>query len=333
MISRENLTIQEFSSGVWSFMPVIISVVVCTYNRATLLKDLLDTLTRQTLDGQYFEVIVIDNNSSDSTKEIAQTFCNENTNFRYCFEAQQGLSFARNRGWQEAIGEYVAYTDDDCRVPPEWLERAKEILEQRRPPVFGGPYYAFYNSVKPHWFKDIYGSSEQGKEARKLASNEYLSGGNIFIYKDLFETVGGFAPDLGMNGKKLALGEETNLIIRIRAANVENYLYYDPYLFVYHLVRPEKFSLIWQGRRSFINGRYSYLIFEKKKLPRSGFFKLGIKLTKILIRLVMIFSINLVIHDRKKYPYLANYFFEYGFGYITALGNIYEQILERQNKN
>ncbi|MGD8380729.1 MAG: glycosyltransferase, partial [Syntrophobacterales bacterium] len=93
-----------------------ISVIVCTYNRAELLGGTLRTLCHQTLDTSEYEVIVVDNNSTDNTREVVDEFCRRSSNVRYCFEPQQGLSHARNQGLQEAKGKYVAYIDDDARA-------------------------------------------------------------------------------------------------------------------------------------------------------------------------------------------------------------------------
>jgi len=91
----------------------MISVIVCTYNRAELLRELLPTLCEQTVAFTQYEVIVIDNGSTDHTKTVAAVFAARYPQVRYCYEPRQGLSHARNRGWQEAKGDYVAYIDDD----------------------------------------------------------------------------------------------------------------------------------------------------------------------------------------------------------------------------
>jgi len=79
-------------------MALKLSVVVCTYNRAQLLTEALDSVCNQTLDKSRYEIIVVDNNSADGTRELVGEFCRRFSNVRYCFEPQQGLSYARNRG-------------------------------------------------------------------------------------------------------------------------------------------------------------------------------------------------------------------------------------------
>lgn len=158
-----------------------LSVVVCTYNRAAMLSGALESLAQQTLDKGFYEIIVVDNNSTDNTRVLAEALSQRYPNVRYCLEPQQDLSNARNRGWRLARGEYVAYTDDDCKTPEEWREVACDVIERVWPAVLGGSYLAFYNTPKPRWFKDSYGSHEEGSGARVLGKNEYLCGGNIYI--------------------------------------------------------------------------------------------------------------------------------------------------------
>ena len=107
---------------------LLFSVVICTYNRASLLPTALQTVCEQALDCTEYEVLVVDNNSTDETRFVTESFMQRYSNVRYCFEPQQGLSYARNRGWREARGKYVAYTDDECKVPPQWLTVAKEVI-------------------------------------------------------------------------------------------------------------------------------------------------------------------------------------------------------------
>ena len=139
-------------------MTIEISVVICTYNRSDILKNVLETVVNQTVDQSFYEVIIVDNCSTDQTESQVRNFSRLNTNIRYVLEKRVGLSHARNRGWKEARGRYVAYTDDDCELPEEWLTIALQIIENVEPDIFGGPYYPYYLSPKADWFKDEYGN-------------------------------------------------------------------------------------------------------------------------------------------------------------------------------
>ena len=132
-------------------MSVIFSVIICTYNRVGLLSGALESIGHQKFDNKKFEIIVVDNNSTDYSKSLVESFIKKYPNTRYIIEPHQGLSFARNRGWMEARGEYVAYIDDDARAEKNWLEVAlmcfKEI--QPEPKVVGGPILPYYTIEKP----------------------------------------------------------------------------------------------------------------------------------------------------------------------------------------
>lgn len=105
------------------------SVIIVTFNRADDLKEALLSLTRQTRLPD--EVIVVDNNSTDSTKEVAGEFKGP-LNLEYVLETRQGIAYARNTGICRAKNELVVFTDDDCRPAPTWLE---EIVK----PFYGDP--------------------------------------------------------------------------------------------------------------------------------------------------------------------------------------------------
>ena len=116
-----------------------ISVAVCTYNRADVLPKCLESLINQTTDKELFEVLIIDNNSTDDTKRIALDFCGKNTNFKYIFEEKQGLSHARNRAIDEAKGTYIAYIDDDAIADKEWVKNILDAIKTDSSMVaFGG---------------------------------------------------------------------------------------------------------------------------------------------------------------------------------------------------
>ncbi len=245
----------------------LFSVVIPTFDRAKLLAVALASLARQTLEPARFEVLVIDNSSTDATVEVVAAAARERSNVRHVREERQGVAHARNRGWREARAEWVAYTDDDCRMPPGWLATALRIAEEHRPGVFGGPYRPFYLAPPPSWFRDQYGAGGLGSEARPLARGETLPGGNLFVRRDLLARVGGFGAGFGMVGRRLGYGEESELVLRIQRELPEVELRYDPALEVEHLVRPEKMRAAWQVRHFLAKGRSVYLL---QHGPESG---------------------------------------------------------------
>ncbi len=305
----------------------MISVVVCTYNRAELLRDVLETLLQQSVDDANYEIIVIDNNSNDATSDVVREFSQNNRNLRYVFEGIQGLSNARNRGWRESFGEYVAYLDDDCKAPDQWLSTALLVIDRDAPDVFGGPYYAFYHSTKPHWWKDSYRSIEHAETARELQEGEYLSGGNIIFRRELLEDLGGFDPRYGMTGDKLAFGEETILLKKMRRDYPNIKVIYDPALYVYHLVHEDKMRLGWNARNSFIDGRYSYRI---QRVDEVGFLAGISSLIRLFARsLLLLTSIGwgMMFRDRSEFPFVQNHIFECSLPILVDMGFRFEQFI------
>ena len=308
-----------------------ISAIICTYNRCGLLESAITSLINQTLDKNLYEVIVVDNNSTDQTKDVVKHFM-PHGNVRYCLEKRQGLSHARNRGWQVARGEYVAYIDDDCKAPRHWLAAARKVIEEVSPGVFGGPYFAFYNTRKPHWFQDCYGSHVEGENARPLTRDEYIHGANIFFRRLLLEQIGGFEPSLGMVGRKLGYGEETALLMRIRATMPDELIYYEPKLYLYHLVGSEKMTMRWLMRHHFVRGRYAYRIFDDNTPVKIGLWQLLMRIICTLLVLCLDIVQGVFKRDRTQYPYLQNYLVEHAFRHLIQLGTLYEQFMQRYKK-
>lgn len=305
-----------------------ISIVVCTQNRADLLADILQTLCEQELNKACYEIIVVDNDSEDKTRLVTEDYCRRYNNIRYCLELQHGLSYARNRGWTEAKANYVGYVDDDCKVPKEWLTVAKEIIDQIAPAAFGGPSYSFYNSLKPCWWKDNYGTFEVSETPRSLHQSEFLIGCNMFIRRSVLEDLGGFNNTLGMHDQNIGYGEESELQERIRATLTDELIYYEPRLFLYHLVRPEQMSLNWILKSRFVGGRYYHYVFYGENPEKTGASELKL-ITQIILMLSKLFldiMVGVFRRNRQQYPYLQNYLYENTLKYVRDLGVIYEKL-------
>ena len=308
----------------------MISVVICTYNRADLLTETLQSVCEQTLSASEYDVLVVDNQSTDETATVSHTFAARYPNVRYCLEPQQGISHARNRGWREARGEYVAYIDDDCcQVPAEWLTIAQELIERLSPTVFGGPYFALYKTRKPRWYKDRYGSYEPYAQAQRLERADGLCSGNLFLRRDLFEQIGGFNSKLGPVGEKLGYGEETELLNRIHLMMPQAVMYYEPKLYLYHLVRPEKMTWRWIIDSYIARGRDSFFISPP---PKRRFLGRVMKYSSLFL---LSLPFGLLFRNRKQYPYFQNFLLEVTCDYLAALGELYEQSrqLLRANDN
>lgn len=111
------------------FKHMIFSVVVPTYNRLGNLKEVLEALRNQTVTKDEFEIIIIDDGSSDGTKEYLSSLKWEIPRITVLYQQHRGPAAARNLGIDKSIGEIIAFTDDDCLVPLYWLASLKEGYE------------------------------------------------------------------------------------------------------------------------------------------------------------------------------------------------------------
>jgi glucosyl-dolichyl phosphate glucuronosyltransferase len=305
------------------------SVVLCTYNRHDLMAAALSSLCEQTLAPSLYEIIVVDNNSTDGTRQHVAECSRLYPHIRYCFEPQQGLSHGRNSGYQLAQGLYVAYIDDDCTVPREWLDIARNVITNVAPALFGGPYQPFYNSLKPRWYLDRYGTYDGGQVARALDQTEYLSGTNLFIKRSLLEQLGGFNIEVGMVGTRLGYGEETALQRRVRQEHHTAMIYYEPRLTVFHLVRSEKMQLSWCAKQMFVSGRDWQRVLYETAAERIHAVRSCFRAAHALLALAGGIVLGILARDRTRYPFIENYLYEVVFIHLQTLGNTYEQVTHR----
>src|SRR5438067_9854723 len=133
----------------------MITIAICTWNRARLVEQALNSLTRlQVPPGLEWEVVVINNNSPDGTTAVLESFVSK-LPLRHFLETNQGIAFARNRAAREARGDVVLWTDDDIQVKPNWLARyASEIASHSDCGFFGGPVELLFEGNPPQWLLD-----------------------------------------------------------------------------------------------------------------------------------------------------------------------------------
>ena len=300
----------------------LISVVICTYNRCDLLRRAVQSVCQQVVDPAVYELIVVDNNSTDGTGLVVQSFCKKCSNVHYIKAPVQGLSHARNCGWRNARGKYVLYLDDDATAPARWLMTAVEVIMKIHPAIFGGPYLAEYDArkPKPQWFRDAYGSNTLGHRARAVDNAEYLTGGNIAFKRAILEDLGGFNSGLGMCGKRMAYAEETALIAQVRATMPSELIYYDPDFYIHHLVKQRSMTLRHNIRERFVSGRYYYLAVHSKDPIRRPLWRM--LLSFFMFAKHSVFSLT---RDKKVYRYTRNYIYERALPELGQAGFFYEQ--------
>lgn len=180
-----------------------LSIVVCTYNRAEVLGLALDALVAQTLDPHRFEIIVVDNNSGDRTREVVERRAARHPGIRYVFESRQGLPIARNSGVESARAPLIAFTDDDVEVRPDWAAMLLAAFDTY-PDVgyLGGRVVPVWDRVvRPPWVPaGHYGPlalQDRGDRPLRVGSHDArpcLIGANFAVRRSVFDRVGFFSP-------------------------------------------------------------------------------------------------------------------------------------------
>lgn len=211
---------------------LLLTVAICTYNRAESLRRTLTSLSAMQLPCDFeWEVVVVNNNCTDHTDSVIEEF-RDRLPIRREFEAQQGLSNARNRAVDVANGDYIVWTDDDVVVDANWLAAYKEAFRQwPRAAVFGGPILLKFEPPTPTWLIEshqiiagAFAGRDLGKSTQLLsiAGNRIPNGAN-FALRTAEQRSFRYDPNLGhMPGRK-RIGEESDVIARIFQAGGVGY--------------------------------------------------------------------------------------------------------------
>jgi glucosyl-dolichyl phosphate glucuronosyltransferase len=235
------LEVRPTLKELWETMKT--TVIMCTYNRCQSMAKALSSVAASMLpDSVKWEVVVVDNNSSDQTREVVEDFCRRHPGrFRYVFEPQQGLSHARNAGIREAQGDILAFTDDDVTVEPTWLQNLTARLNDGEWAGTGGRTFLAQPFSPPPWLglEEPYNLGgalaalfDLGDRPCRLARAPY--GANMAFQKKMFEKYGAFRTDLDRCGTGMLSNGDTEFGRRLLDAGER--LSYEPSAIVYHPV-------------------------------------------------------------------------------------------------
>ena len=262
-----------------------LSVVIATYNGYNTIERCLESFTNQSIGPDLYEVIVVNNNSTDDTESLVRPYVERYDNFVLLLEKQPGVSYARNKGISYARGDYICFIDDDAYADTKWLENIKNACGNQNPEpvVIGGEILPYYITEKPAWFKDSFEIRTMGKNPRFLNKNECSTGfpeSNFTVKRKVLDEIGKFSTDFGPKGEKMGFGEGSELSARI----TEKYphFWYDPGIFVYHLAPKRNMSVKYILSRKYTTG-YLYQAFHT---PSAGFLKNCFTLSTCVIRII-----------------------------------------------
>lgn len=251
-----------------------ITVLVCTYNRAADLRDLLETALVQETDGTFtYEVLVVDNNSSDDTREVVKDFINRgHSNLRYLFEGRQGKSNALISGLKAARGRLYVITDDDFILPSDWLRNIVQAFHVH-PDVscVGGKVLPLWQSEPPAWLTPRHWSAvavtDYGDaEFYAQASNQICLLACAFRLADV-QAVGGYNRELGVTKGKIGGTEDLDVLKRLWQSGRKGL--YIPTISFLHKVTPERMTKAYHRRWHDGHGRF-YALMRDEEFERSS---------------------------------------------------------------
>ncbi len=238
------------------------SVIIPTLNNSSKLKECLKCISKLNFDPSLFEVLVVDNGSTDDTKQVVDTFKNEVPNLRYFFSAIPGLHTGRNLGLEKARGDSLSYIDDDSFVTKGWLKGIERAFEDPNVALVGGPCLPKYESKPPEWLKYLWGDCEFGKTLGYLSlldfgdkfisiPPDYVYGCNFNIRKDVLLEFKGFPPDyFPCKLRKYSGRGESAVAKKISVSKLS--ALYSPEIKIYHLVPNSRLTEEYLYHRAYI---------------------------------------------------------------------------------
>ncbi len=240
-------------------MNVLISAIICTHNRAGYLTKAIQSLIDQCTPKENYEIIIVDNCSTDATKEAVMQFFGK-ANVRYLYEPTLGVTSARNTGWRNAQGKYIAYLDDDAIACPVWLDKILEVFKtvKPRPGCVGGKAVPIWEGTRPVWLSDwlLHGLAiidwSDTPHVLTNISVEWLVSANIAFPREILENVGGFNTRLCRQGNNLLSNGEVFLEKQIIQQGYT--CFYHPEIMISHHIFKSRLCQAWFKRRYYWQG-------------------------------------------------------------------------------
>lgn len=251
---------------------ILISVIVPTHNRCKYLINTIKSLQEQSLDPQRYEIIVVDNNSTDKTEDaVKQTNSTGGKEVIYLKENILGLQHARHSGAKIARGKVIAYTDDDGIYSRDWLSELLKFYDDEKVGCVGGKVLPKWEVPPPNFIKRFpegyLSLLDYGNEPKEL-DDCGIYGVNFSVRRDLIFSLGGFHP--GMIGSVRFGDCEIGLLKKVQGAGYK--IMYAPGAVCFHVIPAERLTFAYMKRRAEQQGasisfaEYREKRYDKKKL-------------------------------------------------------------------
>ncbi|PYJ84481.1 MAG: hypothetical protein DME22_12710 [Verrucomicrobia bacterium] len=237
----------------------LITVAICTRNRAASLQKAVDSVLPQLSED--IELLIVDNASTDNTPEVAMHLAAANRQVTVCLEDEVGLSAARNKALLQARGQYVLFLDDDAVAEPGWLAAYHQFLSappSGRIAVVGGAVLPEFEVAPPRWLQQNGYKLDLGNAPKRVSARGGPWGGNSSYRRDVVLKAGMFNTRLGRKGESLGGHEESDLNQRLEDAGCE--IWWLGSARIRHFEPAERVRLRWHLRSQFNQGRSSVIM-------------------------------------------------------------------------
>lgn len=263
---------------------LLISLLVCTHNRASLLPQTIESLLSQRFDWGDYEIVVVDNASTDDTGNVVQNIQQHYPRVRYVHEPTLGVAVARNTGAREARADYVAYFDDDVIAHSDCLQHLMTPFFKANPipAAVMGQVDLLWEGERPAWFPErfetLLSRFDRGNEPRFMTPDEYLLTTNVAFERQTFLKTGGIRADLSRVGRMFICGGDTEIFKRYMRLGYP--VYYEPRARIRHLVPPSRQTRRWLLKRLFGDGTTQAVMvrilgtYSRKEVLRQAYFDL-----------------------------------------------------------
>jgi glycosyltransferase involved in cell wall biosynthesis len=235
-----------------------LDLIIPTFNRCLMLQKALDSVFAAPIPPTMeVMVTVIDNNSSDNTRETVLNYCRKfDGRIRYLFEAQQGKSHALNAGIRAATGDVVGMIDDDEQMDAGWFQAVEPWFQADDVDYIGGPYRPLWEIPPPAWLPSEHsgpiGVFDAVREVRTYGADHpgTLAGGNAVIRRSVFDRVGLYSTD----STTMLGNEDDDMYRRLLSAGARGK--YIPELVIYHHIPASRLRKSYFRRWFFKKGIY-----------------------------------------------------------------------------
>ena len=239
----------------------MITLIICTYNREKYIRPLLDSIAKNDYPNTEYEIVLVDNNCTDNTREVCEQFvaANPEVILRFVVESEQGLSAARNKGIKESKGDIIIYVDDDALVDSDYIRiYAEHFAANPDTMAAGGPIEPLYETEEPSWMSPytkalLTAWMNYGDKVREYPNGRFPGGGNAAYRKEVFDRVGFFNTELGRKGNLLLASEEKDIFDKMKAMGMK--VLYLPTPVLHHSIPQAKLEEDYFNRLTLQIGR------------------------------------------------------------------------------